>query len=247
MRRFLGFGLVAVLLSGCMMDVKLPPLTSPTATASPTWVPKIQVRQVSVAEVPGAEWFDLSYPRFSAIDATDAENEIAAQLNGKVEVLVAQFKAAFATEPSDEAYLLVDVVETRVYPQFVFFNLNADFYLPPDNHHTYEDWSAAFNPTTGAEITLLSQLAPGKRAAFADFVGQQLRMQSVDPDLLTYDEVKGEDAIFRNWIPRSVGLTIEFNENEIGSLAAGRPSVLLFWDELLTYLKPDSPLAELYG
>jgi hypothetical protein len=123
-------------------------------------------------------------------------------------------------------------------------------------HASYEFRVVNYDAKAGRQLALADLFRPGSNYLQKISAGAVARLRMInqeygeeqptflgDPEYVENASAKAKN--YRNWTLTTRGLVVTFEPYQVGSFAAGSPSVLIPYSELKDVLKPGGPLAPL--
>lgn len=240
--------LSAFVLSGCSFDVKLPPLTSESATESAAQLIELAVTQTNESATQIDLVDELTYPKFSVTSGGAVAQTVSDELNSEIALQVEDFKVRAADALPDTSVgstLNIVVRNIRQTSDFVAYNIFNCEYIAGAAHGYCFGWTYAFSAVDAAPISLIDAISAEDRTAFYDFIEQKI-FDQIETDLLFEpDFIELGENSFNSWWLSDGYATIQFAPYEVAPYATGEVEIYLESAELENFLTPDSALFKL--
>lgn len=253
MKKTVAFLLAGSVLAGCSFNVKLPPLTTSSASATNNVdLLEISITQSNSAANTDVAISELTYPKFAPASG-DAEvgNLIADQLNESVATTVEDFKVFAADSymsdsPEMKSSILVEVRKNTADAKLMKFEILTCEYLAGAAHGNCVGESFIFDAATANRISLWDEISPANEAAFLDYVTAEIFSQLNAEELFSRDEVREYlmAESFINWWPYPDAITVTFSAYAIAPYASGEQEIYLDLEQIESFLKQNSQLPQ---
>lgn len=242
--------ITALVLSGCSFNVKLPPLTSQSATESTAAAELIELSitqtNESAVEIAGVD--KLTYPKFSVSSGGDVGQKISDAINAEISLQVKDFEKQAAdaiSDPSGGSTFELVVRDLNQTKDYVLYNLFNCQYISGAAHGYCFGFTQAYSATTGSELSLIGAIDPAKRQAFYDFIEESLFIQTDPYYLFEPDYIDLGKNSFNSWSISYGSVKIQFAPYEVGPYGSGEIELYLEASQLAPYFAEDSELVEI--
>lgn len=248
---------IAGLLSGCSFNVKLPPLTTTSASEG---VDVSELIEIAVTQSNSAAFQDdaiseLTYPKFS-LASGDAEigDKVVGVLNTNMQSAVNDFQeravdSYLSDAPEQKSSLWIEVRKAFTDAALLKFDILNCEYIAGAAHGNCFGESFIFDATTAERLSLWDEISPAEESAFLDYVTSEI-FQQLDADLLfSRSDVREFLAAesFINWWVYDGAITVTFAPYAIAPYASGEQEIYLELEQIESFLKQTSQLPQLFS